>query len=112
MHQLISGLQNVAGARNYVCPRCIRRANRDPPVADDIVLSPGDDEVIRETESFCYLGDVVDREGGVERAIHARVAAAWTKWRGIAGLLCSSLIPLKNRSHIYMRLATVLRLGQ
>ena len=64
-------------------------------------MDPGDDEVVRETESFCYLGDVVDREGGVERAKHARVAAAWTKWHKIAGLLCNRRIPLKNRSHIY-----------
>ena len=33
-------------------------------MAYDIVLGPGDNEVIGEIETFCYLGDVVDKEGG------------------------------------------------
>ena len=35
---------------------------------------------------FCYLGDVLDSEGGAERAVRARVAAAWRKWREILGV--------------------------
>lgn len=29
----------------------------------------------------CNLGDVLDSEGGVERAVGATVAAAWGMWR-------------------------------
>ena len=52
-------------------------------------------------ESFCYLGSVLDRDGGVDRAVRLRVVAAWTKWREIAGLLCNRRIPLKSRANIY-----------
>ena len=27
-----------------------------------------------------YLGDVIDCEAGVQRAVHARVTAAWRRW--------------------------------
>ena len=53
-----------------------------------------------EVETFCSLGSVLDREVGVEGAVRARVAAAWAKWREIAGLLCNRWIPLKSRGNI------------
>ena len=68
---------------------------------EHISLGPGSENVIEEVETFMYLGDVVDREGGVERAVRGRVAAAWSKWREIAGLLCNRRIPLRRRSSIY-----------
>ena len=37
----------------------------------------------------------------MERAVRARVAEAWTKWREISGLLGNKRIPLKSRAHIY-----------
>ena len=43
---------------------------------------------------FCYLGDALDSEGGAERAVRARVAAAWGKWSKILGLLLNKGIPL------------------
>ena len=33
--------------------------------------------------------------------MRARVAAAWTKWRDIAGLLVNKNIPLVSRSSVY-----------
>ena len=60
-----------------------------------------EDGTIEEVESFCYLGDVLDREGGAERAVRARVAAAWKKWREISSLLCNRGIPLKHRTRVY-----------
>ena len=68
---------------------------------EHITLGPGSDSVVEEVESFTYLGDVVDRSGGVERSVSARVAMAWSKWREIAGLLCNKRIPLRSRSNIY-----------
>ena len=43
----------------------------------------------------------MDREGGVERSVSARVAMAWSKWREISGLLCNKRIPLRSRSNVY-----------
>ena len=42
-----------------------------------------DAERMEEAEKFCYLGDILDCEGGAERPVRARVAAAWQKLRQI-----------------------------
>ena len=34
---------------------------------------------IEEGSAFCYLGDMLERNGGAERAVKTRVAAAWSK---------------------------------
>ena len=39
---------------------------------------------IEEVQKFCYLGDVLDCEAGVKRAVRARVSAAWKEWRDMA----------------------------
>ena len=46
---------------------------------------------------FSYLGDVLDSEGWAQRAVRARVAAVWGKWREISGLLLNKGIPLARR---------------
>ena len=56
---------------------------------------------IEEVSHFCYLGDVLDRSGGAERAIRARISAAWSKWRDLAGLLTNVGIPLLHRAKVY-----------
>ena len=43
--------------------------------------------VVGEVKQFCYLWDVLECGGGSERAIRARVGAAWGKWKEIASLL-------------------------
>ena len=68
---------------------------------DEFVLGVDTGEVLEEMESFCYLGDVVDKGAEVERAVHMRVAAAWSKWREIAGLLYNRCIRLPSRGRVY-----------
>ena len=46
-----------------------------------------DGDSIEEVKEFCYLGDLLDCEGGVERSVRMRVNAAWQKWREIWSLL-------------------------
>ena len=56
--------------------------------------------VVGVVTQFCYLGDVLDREGGAERAVRARVAAAWGKWE-ILGLLLNKGIPLARMGMVF-----------
>ena len=60
-----------------------------------------DGETVEEVKEFCYLGDLLDTEGSVERAVRMRVAAAWRKWREIASLLLNRAIPLRHRGRVY-----------
>ena len=58
-------------------------------------------ETVEEVKEFCYLGDLLDSEGSVERAVRMRVSAAWNKWRDISSLLINKSLPLKNRARVY-----------
>ena len=57
--------------------------------------------VVGEVKQFCYLGDVLECGGGSERAIRARVGAAWGKWNEIASLLVNRDIPLHHHGKVY-----------
>ena len=50
---------------------------------------------------FCYFGDVLDSEGRADKAVRARVAAAWAKWREISGLLLNKGILLAWRGMVF-----------
>ena len=52
-------------------------------------------------QEFCYLGNVLDCEAGVERAVRARVNATWKKWREMASLLTDKRIPLRILGSVY-----------
>ena len=57
--------------------------------------------VVGEVKQFSYLGDVLECGGGSERAIRARVEAAWGKWKEIASLLVNRGILLHHRRKVY-----------
>ena len=54
--------------------------------------------MLEEVQQFCYLGDMLDCEAGVERAVRVRVAAAWQRWREVASLLVNRSIELRSRN--------------
>ena len=78
VHKRCSGQKNVLDAQNYdyVCPACEQPDGDDGLEQEHISLGPGSENVIEEVETFTYLGDIVDRNGGVERAVRGRVAVA------------------------------------
>ena len=56
---------------------------------------------IEEVQEFCYLGNMLDCEAGVERAVRARVSAAWKKWKEMASLLTDKKTPLRIRGSVF-----------
>ena len=90
------------GVQNFVCPRCAWEGEGGDDDGDDegpgLVVNWG---VLEEVRQFCYLGDVMDCEGGVERAVQARVPAAWRRWQEIASLLVNRSIGLRTRKRVY-----------
>jgi hypothetical protein len=52
----------------------VRRAEREEEEEDDSLEVEGGR--LAEVEHFCYLGDALDCEAGLERTVRARVAAA------------------------------------
>ena len=56
---------------------------------------------IKEGDEICYLGNVLDCEAGIEKAVRAKVAVAWKKWRDMASLITNKNVPLKIRGSVY-----------
>ena len=63
---------------NFKCPEC-KKDKVTEEKRDGTTLGGQ----IEEVQEFCYLGDVLDCETGVERAMRARVSAAWKEWRAM-----------------------------
>ena len=57
--------------------------------------------VLDEVQRFCYLGDVLDCEAGVERAVRSRAATAWARWREISSLLVNHNIGLRHKGRVF-----------
>ena len=96
-HKRCSGLSRLSGVNNFRCPACVTGVV-SAELDESLVVEGG---IVEEVTHFCYLGDVLDRSGGAERSIRARIAAAWAKWRDLAGLLTNAGIPLIHRSRVY-----------
>ena len=60
-----------------------------------------EDEELECVGEFPYLEDVLNDGGGVERAVIARVKAAWYKFRSLSGVLCTRGISLKLKGVVY-----------
>ena len=90
-----SGLRSLCISYDFVCPGCTAGPrNRVAPIQLD-------KEIIEVVDSFCYLEDVLSTEGGVERTIQARTAAAWKKWKDLAGLLINRHVPMRSRGKVF-----------
>ena len=98
-HKRCSGLARLGGNPNFLCPTCAGQGDRSVEEESEDIHIGG--EVIEEVEEFCYLGDLLDREGGVERTVRMRVSAAWRKWREISGLLVNRSVPVVCRARVY-----------
>ena len=58
-------------------------------------------EGVELVDCFCYLGDVIQRDGGCGRAVRERVRKGWGKFRELGGVLCNKRIDLKMRGAVY-----------
>ena len=67
---------------------------------DDLQLEGG---VIAEVREFCYIGDLLDSEGGVGRAGRMSVSAACNKWRDVSSLHTEKSMLLKTEPKSTMR---------
>ena len=65
----------------------------------DLVLENG--EVIEGVEQFCYLGDVLNGEGGSNMASINRVRSDWKKFRELSGVLTNKKVALRLKGRVY-----------
>ena len=65
----------------------------------DLVLENG--EVIEGVGQFCYLGDVLNGEGGSSMASINRVRSGWKKFRELSGVLTNKKVALRLKGRVY-----------
>ena len=84
-HKRCSGLQQSLKKieDTFECPTCSRRLTEKQNQKSNCLRVNGDK--LDMVDDFCYLG-VMSCDSGAESAVRARIAAAWKKWREIAGL--------------------------
>jgi len=56
---------------------------------------------LKQVENFKYLGSVIHAQGGNEKDITARIAAAWKKWKKLSEVLCDRRMPVAVKGKVY-----------
>jgi hypothetical protein len=85
----------------FVCKRCLGRGKEGEEVDRVDTVEVKVSSEIEVVESFCYLGDRIQKDGGCERAVRDRVKKGWLKFKELGGVLCNKRIPLKTRGVLY-----------
>ena len=88
MYNLCSGVKVSlrAVSATFECKKC----RGDVPPAE--VAAEGfkvDGETYAAVDRFCYLGDMLNAQGGGEAAVTVRVRCAWQKFRELSSFLTS-----------------------
>ena len=94
-HGRCSGLLRLSGVVGFCCPQCSGQVQVFSTLDDSIIIPGG---VIAEAKQFCYLGYVLDSEGGAERAAKAGVSISGMRWRELLSLFCNTGISLLHRA--------------
>ena len=83
--------------QGFRCRMCLTgRDNKDR--IKDLALQNG--EVIEGVGQFCYLGDVLNGEGGSSMASINRVRSGWKKFRELSGVLTNK-VALRLKGRVY-----------
>lgn len=98
IHKRCSGVNgSLLNVTSYECAVC----------KGDVVLEETEktvqfgDDVIEVVDEFCYLGDMLCRDGDVRRATTTRIRAGWKKFRELWGVLCGRRLSLKLKGWLY-----------
>ena len=52
-------------------------------------------------KNFCYLGDLIQKDGGCDKAVRDRVWKGWLKFKELSGVLCNRRIAMRMRGVLY-----------
>jgi len=112
VHGKCSGVKGslLKWEETFVCNSCKRSIETRHSCSE----GPADADVngIGIVQSFCYLGDVLQSDGGCDIAVNERVRKGWFKFRELSGVLCNRRLPLGMKGVLYRScVRTVLTYG-
>lgn len=101
VHGRCSGVKGKLQTKSttFVCGRCLTGKRDDG--ADTEGLDIGNGVVLEKVGKFCYLGDMLNADGGADSAVIARTRSAWKKFNELAPLLTAKGISLTIKGKVY-----------
>lgn len=85
----------------FVCKVCERAGDgEDSGVEESMDLGNG--VHLEKVGKFCYLGDMLNGDGGANSASVSRVRCAWGKFRELSGILTRKEVSLKLKGKVYV----------
>ena len=113
VHARCSGIKGslLRHENTFICKKCQghmdinTQSNGDS--ASDLTV-----QGLANVNSFCYLGDNIEKGGGCDSAVIERVRKGWLKFKELSGVLCNKRLALKIRGVLYRTcVRTVLTYG-
>jgi hypothetical protein len=80
---------------SFVCPACVRGRSQNQQA---LHLADSKFEVVNE---FCYLGHVLEAEGGVKCAVRSRIRNAWLNWKKLSPVLLQKGLSLRLKGSLF-----------
>jgi len=103
IHKQCSGVKGSLrnASQSFVC-RCCKV---DRPITDvlntDLHVDIGNGVSLEKVNKFCYLGDMLDADGGCDSAVTARVRSAWKTFCEYPPVLTGKWFSLKLQARVY-----------
>ena len=82
----------------FKCKRCKTTEMAENSNMEKVFL---DGQAIEVVQKFCYLGDMIEAQGGASAGVIARVRSGWSKFRELLPLLTSKALPLLTKGRVY-----------
>ena len=99
IHKGCSGIKgSLTSATNFICTKCLSPPTDDSLPPGTITLAGNELEVV---DRFCYLGDMLEANGGAEASSIARVQSGWKKFKDVLPLIDSRGVSLGMKGEIY-----------
>ena len=99
IHKRCSGVRGDLSriADGFRCRRCDGTI-QEVDLVEDLMV---DGETYECAKSFCFLGDTLDGDGGVDFAVTARIKNGWMKFRELLPFRTSRVPPLEMKGRVY-----------
>ena len=103
VHKKCSGIKGSlqAASITFVCKRCSNKVIEATMVGIGDGVDIGNGDVLEKVGKFCYLGDMINADGGADSAVVARIRCAWKKFRELSPLLTHKGASLKLKGKVY-----------
>ena len=60
-----------------------------------------EDYEIPQSDSFCFLGSIISKDGEIDEDVEHRIKSRWLKWRLAFGVLCDRRMPTRLKGRFY-----------